>query len=618
MGPGDDPMRLPSELNLLVVTIDTLRADRLGCYGYHQARTPVIDSVAASGVRFDNAYSHQPVTLPSHTTLFTGTHPAYHGISDNGIFALPDEAVTMAEVLKGAGFSTGAVIGAFVLDSQFGLDQGFDTYDDSFSTGWKKDPGGFEERTATGVSDRALEWIGENAGTRWFLWVHYFDPHGYYQPPPAYQWAGGDPYDGEVAYVDFELGRILGDLQTRGLRERTLVIIAADHGESHGEHGELSHGLFLYEASMRVPLIASLPGAIPAGRVASQTVSLMDVAPTVLSALGMPPLKQVQGRDLMPLLFSDPEEWEARPVIMETMVPWNLYGWSPSRAIVHERFKYIESPQPELYDLEADPRELTNLYDEDRDRAEVMAKRLEAIRTGYGESSLEDKSGVTMDDATRDRLASLGYIFCGPSSRKPAPNAPDVKDMIALTQMTRRASELRDEGNEEEAISILENVLQKSPDSRKVVYTLGTWYAQKKDFQNAEKLFKRLVQLEPNDAGAYYDLGLLYASSSRLKEATTMAETVLSKRPRSATAHGLFGIIRLKESDYEGALEYLDKAIEYDPNYAEAMYNRSVAYYFLGEHDKALQDLKNASRLEPANKTYAQGVAQLEKQMKAK
>ena len=610
--------RLSSELNLLVVTIDTLRADRLGCYGYRQARTPVIDSVAASGVRFDNAYSHQPITLPSHATLFTGTHPAHHGISDNGIFTLPDEAVTLAEVLKGAGISTGAVIGSFVLHSQFGLDQGFDTYDDSLSAGRKKDPGGFEEMTATGVSDRALEWIRKNAGKRWFLWIHYYDPHAYYEPPPAYRRAGSYPYDGEVAYVDFELGRIMDDLERRGLTERTLVILTADHGESQGEHGELTHGLFLYDADMRVPLIASLPGAIPAGRVASQTVSLMDIAPTVLSALGMPPPKQIQGRSLMRLLFSDPEDWEEAPVIMETMLPWHQHGWSPSSAIVHERFKYIEAPRPELYDLEADPRELTNIHDKNHDRAEAMARRLEALRTGYSESSLEDKSSVKMDDATRDRLASLGYIFSGPASGNPALDAADVKDMIKLTQMTRRASDLRDSGNEDEAFSLLEDVLEKSPDSRRVLNTLGTWYARKNDFQNAEKLFKRLIQLDPEDIGAYYDLGLLYASTSRLKEATTFAQIVLSELPRSETAHFLFGIIRLKEKDYAGALEYLDKAIEYDPNYDEALYNRSVAYYFLGEHEKALRDLKSASRLMPESKRYVQSVDQLEKQMKAR
>jgi arylsulfatase A-like enzyme/Flp pilus assembly protein TadD len=617
-GPGPDQLaRLSGELNVLMVTIDTLLADRLCWYGYCGARTPVIDSVAASGVRFDNAYCHQPLTLPSHATLLTGTHPAHHGIAHNGLFVLPEEAETMAETLKGAGFSTGAVIASFALHRQFGLDQGFDSYDDTLSAERKQDAGGFEEMRATAVSNRALEWLGQNAAERWFLWIHYYDPHSAYEPPPEHQWTGGHPYDGEVAYVDFELGRVMDDLEKRGLRERTLVVIAADHGESMGDHGELTHGLFLYGESMRAPLIVSLPDAIPAGRVASQTVSLMDVAPTMFSALGLTPPKQVQGRSLLPLLFSDPADWVEVPVTMETMAPWHEHGWSPSSAVVAESFKFIAAPKPELYDLEADPRELENLYDKNHSRAELMEKRLKALRSRYSESSLEGKSSVKMDDRTRDRLASLGYIFSGPASGSPAGNEPDVKDKIGLMKTIEQASDLFDSGNEDEAISLLEDVLEQSPDSRKLLNRLGTWCAQKNDLQNAEKYFKRLLQLDPEYIAVYENLGLLYANSARLEEATLMAQTALSKLPRSAKALGLMGIIRLLEKDYRGALEVLDKAIAYYPSSDKALANRSVAHYYLGEYEKALEDLKKARQIMPENERYAQLVDQLEKQIKA-
>ena len=612
--------RVADPLNVLLVTIDTLRADRLGSYGYPRARTPVMDALAASGARFDRAYALQPVTLPSHTTLLTGMHPARHGIEDNGLFRVPDEATTLAEMLKGAGFSTGAVVASFVLHRQFGLDQGFDTYDDSLAAAGMQNTAGFDEMTASVVSDRALSWIAQHADEGWFLWTHYYDPHAEYQPPRAHQKAGEHPYDGEVAYVDFELGRILDDLERRGLKERTLVIVTSDHGESLGEHGELAHGLFLYEPVMRIPLIVSLPGTIPAGRVVSETTSLLDIVPTVVAALGMTTPETFQGRSLVPLLFSDRAEWEEAPVILETKVPWHSYGWSPSTAIVHRGLKFIQAPTPELYDLDSDPEELTNLLDlldGDRGRGDAMARQLRELRAAYGEATLESVGTVTMDDATRDRLASLGYIFTA-AATNPVEDAPDVKDMVDVLQMISHASVLRDSGREDEAIALLEAVLERSPDSRQVLNRLGIWYARRKDFRNAERHFKHALEVEPEFIVAYENLGLLYANSARLEKATLLAETALSKSPRSAKAYGLLGIIRLYEKDYRGALEPLTRAIEYYPTYHEALSNRGVAYFYLEDYEAALEDLKLASQLMPGNARYAQFVNQIERALAAR
>ena len=261
---------------------------------------------------------------------------------------------------------------------------------------------------------------------------------------------------------------------------------------------------------MRVPLIISLPGTLPAGRVVNRTVSLMDIAPTVLSSLGLALPEQVQGRSLKDLLFSDTIVLEEVPVIMETKLPWHSYGWSPSSAIVAESFKFIEAPKPELYDLGADPLELTNLYDTSRGRAATLTTQLNELRLGYGMRSLEGGSSVKMDDETRDRLASLGYTSSGPVSGDPIGDAPDAKDMIGMMNMAKRASALRDKGKEDEAISLLEDVLEKSPDSPTVMNDLGTWYAEKKDFPKAEKLFKRLIQLNPDFIEAYRNLGPVY------------------------------------------------------------------------------------------------------------
>jgi tetratricopeptide (TPR) repeat protein len=373
---------------------------------------------------------------------------------------------------------------------------------------------------------------------------------------------------------------------------------------------------------MRVPLIASLPGVIPAGRVASQAVSLTDVAPTALSALGVTVPKPFQGRSFLRLFFSDPTDWAEVPVTMETMVPWHSYGWSSSRAILAENFKYIEAPKPELYDLDADPDELENLYEKNRGHSETLAQRLEALRAGYAESSLESDAGMAMDDETRKRLAALGYVFSDTTSGKPGPEAPDVKDMVqgldAVLNEIKEASVLHASGREDEGISLLERVLETSPDNRLVRTRLGSWYARKKDFQNAEKHLKRVIQIDPQYIEAYHNLGQLYAEFGHLEDATRVAQAVFSKFPRSTQAFGLMGMVRLQEKNYQGALEYLNQAIEYLPTYHEALVNRAVARYFLGDKERALEDLKEASRIQPENEYYAAFVKQLEEEMKVK
>jgi arylsulfatase A-like enzyme len=351
-GPGPAKLaRARGGLNVLVVVIDTLRADRLGCYGYQKARTPVTDSLAESGVLFSRAYCNQPITLPSHATIFTGTHPAYHGVNDNGLFRLPEQAVTLAEILKDRGFTTAAIISSFVLHRQFGMDQGFDHYDDRLSNKRGETTLGFKEMPAVDVSDRAVAWIDRHSDERWMLWLHYFDPHAAYVPPPRFLEGVPHPYDGEVAYADFELGRVIDLLEQKGLKKRTLIVFTSDHGEGLDEHGEPTHAVFLYNSTVRVPLIISLPGVIPGGKSADALVSLMDLMPTILDALGLKIPEHVQGRSLVPQLFKDTGDGREIPVLMETMAPWHQYGWSPSKAVLEAGYKFIQAPKPELYDL---------------------------------------------------------------------------------------------------------------------------------------------------------------------------------------------------------------------------------------------------------------------------
>ncbi len=604
--PGTGRLALVRErLNLLVVTIDTCRADRLGCYGYEKAFTPFTDSVAASGVLFERAYAHQPITLPSHATIFTGTHPAYHGVDDNGLFMLPGEAVTLAEVLRERGFTTGAVISAFVLHRQFGLDQGFDWYDDRLAENRRTGaPGGYDEIPATIVSDRGVNWIRQNAKKQWFLWLHYFDPHFDYKPPSQFSKITSQPYDGEIAYVDSEMRRIIETLEQEGIREQTLLVITSDHGEGLGEHGDLTHGKFLYETTAWVPLIFSLPGLLPEGRVTSRLVSLMDLMPTILDVLGIPIPGAVQGRSLLPLLFSDPGDWTDKPVLMETKYPWYQHGWSPSYAIRQDDYKFIKAPKPELYDISRDPHELKNLYEVERGRAGAMAGILEEVRAEYAASSIAREGLRQMDDETRDRLTSLGYVFSGGADKEVSPDAPDVKDMAEVISLSARALKLKSSGDYEQAIALLEDVIRKNPGNRRVLNQLGVWNAERGRYDEAERYLKMLVSMDPDFIPGYDNLGQLYAITGRFEKAQAMADAVLSRLPDSAMGHNILGMIRMNKKEYREAIPYFEKAIELYPIYQDAHANLGACYYGLKEYEKASEAYSTALRLAPNNQNY--------------
>jgi len=599
-------------LNVLFVTIDTCRADHLGSYGRDQARTPVLDGLAKSGVLFENAFALQPLTLPSHSTIFTGAHPARHGVEDNGLFILPARAETLAETLSKEGFATGAVISAFVLHRQFGLDQGFSHYDDALSSGRRGTSVGFDEMPAGRVSDRAIEWLGTNRDRRFFLWLHYFDPHADYNPPPGFKAEGMSAYDGEIAYVDHELGRVMAALQNSGLVEKTLVIVTSDHGESLGEHGEPTHGEFLYDSAMHVPMIFSLPGVLPAGVRADEQVCLMDLAPTVLEVLGIEPREGMQGRSLVPLFYR--KDIADQPVVMETMAPWHEYRWSPSFAIRKDGWKYIRAPRPELYDLSKDPGELDNIIEDNRGRAEAMSRELTRLRSAFSEHALDRESGG-MSEESRERLASLGYLFSGSGAGKPGPEAPDVKDMIGLLRMMKQAQTFHENGRTREALELMEKVLAKSPDSARALNKAGVWYAQAGDQALAEKRLERLVRTAPDFVEGRQNLAQLYADTGRLHQAEIMAGTLMQENPRSAKAHNLMGFILFRQKDYRRAVEKFKQAVELYPAFHEAWANMGAAHYHAGELESARGCFARAYEIMPGNERYGRMVRTLEEQL---
>jgi arylsulfatase A-like enzyme/thioredoxin-like negative regulator of GroEL len=396
---------------IVLVTIDTLRADRVGCYGASEAHTPNLDTIAARGVRFEVAVSPAPLTLPAHASLMTGLDPPGHGVRHNSVHRLGEDIPTLAEHLRTAGYATAAFVGALVLDRRFGLDRGFDHYDDAVGDR-VSGPTGFPERPADAVVDAALTWLGGTDG-RFFLWVHLFDPHVGYRPPPGFASAfASRPYEGEIAFADAELGRLLARIRARFGDAGLAVVATADHGESLGEHGELTHSYSIYDATQRIPLLVEGPG-LPAGRVAPGPVSLLDVAPTLLAWAGAAPLPGAAGRDLRELARAT--EPDGAPIYLETLATQLDFGWSPLLGLRAGRFKYIRAPRPELYDLALDPGETRNLADAEPARVAELDRRLDQhLRAGPA----RPPEPAHLAPGERERLRALGYL--APEDPEPA------------------------------------------------------------------------------------------------------------------------------------------------------------------------------------------------------
>ena len=377
IGPGRDLFRpkAAAALNVLLITLDTTRADHLGCYGYDLAKTPHLDEMARQGVRFARAYCPAPLTLPSHSSIMTGLLPATHGVRNNG----HDLAVkwrTLAGILKEYGFATAAFVSSFSVDSRFGIGRGFDVYDDTFQP---QAPlkGANAERRAEETFARFSRWLDKASQERFFAWVHYYDPHLPYDPPSPYrEGSPGRPYDGEIAYMDHYVGAVLQALEAKGLSDKTLVVVAGDHGEGLGDKVETGHGIFLYEETLRVPLLFHNAKIFPKPLIVEGAVRLVDVAPTVLDVLGLGAAAAgMEGRSLLPWIKN--RSWPGLEALVETFYPRENFGWSELVGLVSGRWKYIHAPRPELYDLANDPGEKTDLIGSSPSKADELRKRLE-------------------------------------------------------------------------------------------------------------------------------------------------------------------------------------------------------------------------------------------------
>ncbi|MCK5378164.1 MAG: sulfatase, partial [Acidobacteria bacterium] len=421
--------------NVVLITIDTTRADHVGCFGYSEPTTPNIDRLAEEGVLFTKAFTTNPVTLPAHTSILTGTYPLFHGVRDNSTYVVNDEVTTLAEILKERGYRTAAFVGAFVLDGIFNLDQGFDTYDDDVGRDWAKDEierraanaFGFDERKANLVTHSAQAWLKTRPSGPFFLWAHYFDPHQPLNPPDPHRSRFTDPYDAEIAFVDEQLGELLRSLRVDGSYDNTVIVVVADHGEGLMDHGEPTHSLFIFDSTMHVPLVIK-PVAPSALSVVDGLVSTVDIVPTILEMVGAEVPDSVQGRSLMPAMAGDPIP-EDRSVYMESLTARLACGWGELRGLRNLSEKLIYGPKPRLYNVDEDPGEVFDLAQSDADGVQRVTGELEeAIALWRSPDSSRAVAGA--DPETLERLRALGYVTG--AAAQAASVTEDLEDVIGM------------------------------------------------------------------------------------------------------------------------------------------------------------------------------------------
>jgi len=590
-------MKGSRDLNVLLITLDTTRADRLGCYGYERAETPNLDAIAAGGVRFAEAYTPVPLTLPSHCSLFTGTYPPYHGARNNGFYYLDDWNVTLTEILKERGFMTAAFVASFTVDSRFGLAQGFDVYDDTFRAG-EILKSFRSERRAEDVFNSFSRWLGDHSGGKFFSWVHFYDPHLPYAPPPPFQEKfAGRPYDGEVAYMDHFVGKIMDKLREKNIHEKTLVVIAGDHGEALGERREMDHGLFLYDNTLRVPLILWAGGHLPEGAEIDARACLIDVMPTVLDLIGIPVPEEIQGESLAGAIRG--KKRKQVPVYIETCFPWENYGWSPLSGLIKGRWKCIKAPKPELYDLARDPRENLNLVQIEAGIARRMLAELDETVREIRSGRAEGRRKLTEEEERR--LRSLGYMGGEAAAAKTSGPLPDPKDKIEDYVLYFRGNLHETRGEYRKAARLYKEVLVRNPDVPNNYVNLGFLYAKMDRMDEAIRVLEKGREKIPGSPAILSRLLSFYSGASRYEEALRTGGMILQLDSRNFDALFLSGSIQAKLGNWEQALGFYEKAREIEPE--NKTLRRRCAYTMaaLGYREEAFQRYRRLSAEYPGD-----------------
>ena len=636
-GGESSPAAAPRDANILLITLDTTRADHLTCYA-GKAKTPHLDALAARGALFTEAIAQAPLTLPSHASIMTGKYPPVHGLRDMQGFALDRSHATLASITKASGFMTAAFVGSRVLARPFGLAYGFDTYDDDMGRqrGDVEQRDLFAERRAAAVTDRAIEWLSGNRQSRFFLWVHYFDPHAPYDPPEPYKRSyAGDPYSGEVAYMDEQAGRLLAALEQAGLASRTLVAVFGDHGESLGEHGEATHGVFLYDSTLRVPFILAGPD-VPPGTVIRQQVRSIDLLPTLLAFLKLEPGPDVQGVSIWPLLR---QETASSPVYSysETLYPRSYMGWSELAAMRADGWKLIVAPRRELYDLRNDPGETRNLAAEHQGEVDRLGQKIRELDNVRRKKATPGPA----DTKILRQLESLGYVSGGmPRQTSPSAPAPDPKDRVEVLKILTqaedlfakkeyaRAARLMEEGlrldptnprchislamayekmgQYKRAIEVFKHALGQRIETDKIYSRMGIDYLHLGDMENAVEAMAQARLINPADLDNLLNLGMAYLQLGRVDQAEQAFKAITAEDELYAGAHNGLGLVAVQRGDAGTARREFERAVQINPDDAKSLLDLGILHQQLGNREQALHHLQSFLRKAPPGQFSSQ------------
>lgn len=621
----------PEELNVLLITLDTTRAGAIGCYGQALARTPHIDGIAREGTRFARCSTCAALTLPSHTSMMTGTYPFVHGARDNGHSRVAAGNVTLAEALKEQGFTTQAIVAAFVLNHQFGINQGFDEYSD-LNVADDPDPI-HAERKGDEITAEALEALRALASKRFFLWVHYYDPHYPYVATRSDGSNAFEAYQDEIEFTDTQVGRLMQELDTLGINDNTLVVVVGDHGEALTQHGELFHGDFVYDSTLRVPMIFRCPGLIPANRVIESQVRTIDVAPTILDLVDGPSLERCEGVSLGALLRGKEDTVEL-PAYGEALTAYRLFGLSPLRSLSRGGWKYIHAPKPELYNLLTDPLEQNNLVAERGELADELREELRTLIAEAPPPPSDEESTITPSPTEVALLESLGYVGSGEPEQDDEGSTEldtfelhgeDPKDHIeamranvlgfvalrndknyvlaeqlfreviaslpdAVRPTASLAYAVQKQGRYPEAIELYERALALAPDDPATLKTFAGLYFELEQWEEVVKRLKPVLAENPHDLEALYLMGRALSALKRYDEARAHFELALEAAPRSLRVRRAMGVLYGQQRNFVKAIEWFRKALQIDPTDPKANDDLHRALRWVRQQEATGQD----------------------------
>jgi choline-sulfatase len=582
---------------VILISIDTLRADHLPIYGYTRVRTPAVDALARDGVVFDNAYAHSPQTLPSHVSILTGRLPFEHGVRDNLGFAVKPGERALPAMLHDAGYTSGGFVSAYVLRADTGIGRMFDRYDDRLPPSSPEVAIGELQRDGAATLEAAERWLDGLQSDRCFLFFHIYEPHSPYAPPARF--AEYAPYDGEIAYADEIVGKLIASLKKRGLYERALIVLLSDHGEGLGDHGEQEHGLFLYRETIRVPLVVKVPRQQRGGTHVAAPVQHIDLVPTVLDLLGLPPSTALRGRSLRPLI--DGGTMPERGIYSEALYARYHFLWSELYALTDAQYSFIRAPRDELYDVRADPSERRNLASEREATRTAMKSALDQLTAG----TPIDAPGE-VDAGARERLRALGYVGRAPPADTPGAALPDPKDKVPVLERYRAAIALVHRGRAEEALAILHSLADENPAMADVWSEIAGLELRAGRPEAALAAYKRLVEVAPHDPAAVIGVVDTLVRLGRLDEArrhAALAGDVASAADARwrAAAHQRLATIALARQDVAGAREEAQRAHDIDPGVPMPQYIEGLIRYKAGQFDAAVPFFGQALRASAAN-----------------